>query len=35
LLEIEGTGHDLGFIGKKQPPDLPQKIFAAFQGFFP
>lgn len=35
LLEIDGTGHDLGFVGKKQPGDLPRKIVAAFVRLFP
>ncbi len=34
LIEIEGVGHDLGFKGKSQTRDLPERIFAAFEDFF-
>lgn len=33
LLEVEGAGHDLGFAGKKQLPELPGKVVAAFERF--
>lgn len=33
LLEVEGAGHDLGFAGKKQLPELPGKVIAAFERF--
>jgi len=31
LLEVEGAGHDLGFAGKKQLPELPAGIVLAFE----
>ena len=31
LLSVESVGHDLGFKGKKAPPELPFRIFSAFQ----
>jgi predicted alpha/beta-hydrolase family hydrolase len=31
LLEVEGAGHDLGFAGKKRPPDLAARIVFAFE----
>jgi predicted alpha/beta-hydrolase family hydrolase len=33
LLEVEGAGHDLGFKGKRQVPELPARILSAFHGF--
>jgi uncharacterized protein len=34
LLEVEGAGHDLGFKGKQQAPDLPGKVFDRFDSLF-
>jgi uncharacterized protein len=34
LLEIDGAGHDLNFKGKANKEELPQLIFAEFNGFF-
>jgi hypothetical protein len=31
LLDVEGAGHDLGFTGKKQLPELPGTIVAALE----
>ena len=31
LFPVEGTGHDLGFKGKRRPEGLPAKIVAEFQ----
>jgi len=31
LIRVEGAGHDLGFKGKNQPKELPERIFAAFE----
>jgi len=33
LIKVEGAGHDLGFKGKNQPKELPERIFAAFEDF--
>jgi hypothetical protein len=33
LMPVEGVGHNLGFKGKLQRSDLPQKIVAAWQVF--
>ena len=34
LVEVQGAGHDLGFRGKAQAPDLPARIFARFDEMF-
>jgi predicted alpha/beta-hydrolase family hydrolase len=34
LMKVEGAGHDLGFKGKAEAKDLPEAIFAKFQGMF-
>jgi predicted alpha/beta-hydrolase family hydrolase len=34
LLPVEGSGHDLGFAGKKKREDLPRMVLAAFEAFF-
>jgi len=34
LLEIEGAGHDLGFKGKVQAPNLPARVFSRFDEMF-
>ena len=31
LIRVKGAGHDLGFKGKNQPKELPERIFAAFE----
>jgi predicted alpha/beta-hydrolase family hydrolase len=31
LVEVEGAGHDLGFSGKKQLPELPGRVVDAFE----
>ena len=31
LLEVDGAGHDLGYKGKAQNPELPERILAAFK----
>jgi len=31
LIKVEGVGHDLGFKGKNQPKELPERILAAFE----
>jgi len=33
LITVEGAGHDLGFKGKSQAPELPAKILDAFRRF--
>jgi len=35
LLTVEGAGHDLGFKGKTTAAELPGKVLAEFQTFFP
>lgn len=30
LIEVEGAGHDLGFKGKAQAPNLPARVFSRF-----
>ena len=35
LLKVEGAGHDLGFKGKVQAKDLPDRVLAAFAAMFP
>ena len=35
LLKVEGAGHDLGFKGKVQAKDLPDRVQAAFAAMFP
>jgi Predicted hydrolase of the alpha/beta-hydrolase fold len=32
LMVIDGAGHDLGFKGKARAEELPDRVFAAFQG---
>jgi len=34
LMTVEGAGHDLGFKGKAQAPQLPASIFARFEEVF-
>ncbi len=34
LLKVEGAGHDLGFKGKTQTKDLPDRVLAAFAAMF-
>lgn len=34
LVPIEGAGHDLGFQGKKQDPQLATEILQKFHAFF-
>jgi uncharacterized protein len=34
LVEIEGAGHDLGFKGRVQAPDLPERVFSRFDEMF-
>jgi predicted alpha/beta-hydrolase family hydrolase len=34
LLPVEGSGHDLGFAGKKKREDLPATVLKTFQTFF-
>jgi uncharacterized protein len=34
LLKVEGAGHDLGFKGKMQNKDLPDRVLAAFAAMF-
>ena len=34
LLKVEGAGHDLGFKGKTQSKDLPDRVLAAFDAMF-
>jgi predicted alpha/beta-hydrolase family hydrolase len=35
LLKVEGAGHDLGFKGKMQTKELPDRVLAAFAAMFP
>jgi len=34
LLKVEGAGHDLGFKGKTQTKELPDRVLAAFAAMF-
>jgi predicted alpha/beta-hydrolase family hydrolase len=34
LLKVEGAGHDLGFKGKAQKQELPDRVLAAFAAMF-
>jgi hypothetical protein len=34
LVEVEGAGHDLGFKGKTQNQELPDRVLAAFAVMF-
>ena len=34
LLKVEGAGHDLGFKGKTQTKELPDRVLAAFAAIF-
>ena len=34
LLKVEGAGHDLGFKGKAQAKELPDRVLAAFAAMF-
>jgi hypothetical protein len=34
LLKVEGAGHDLGFSGKKQAAELPDRVLATFAAMF-
>jgi predicted alpha/beta-hydrolase family hydrolase len=34
LLKVEGAGHDLGFTGKAQAQELPDRVLAAFAAMF-